>query len=120
MVVAFAIGGVQVKTPKTFNAAIQDIDGSTTRDALGNMHRDRITRKRKLSIAWGPLSNTECAQILQASASEFVSVTYPDPMTGASRTGQFYAGDRSAPSYSWNEQYQSIMWQGLSFDLIEQ
>ncbi|WP_056992992.1 DUF6711 family protein [Lacticaseibacillus saniviri] len=116
---AIAINGIAVKAPKTFSAAIQDIDGATSRDAHGNMHRDRITVKRKLAIAWGPLSNAESAQILQATSAQFFSVSYPDPMTGGQRTGTFYAGDRTAPTYSWNEKFKDIMWSGLSFDLIE-
>ena len=36
------LDGKAVKSPKTFSATVQDIDGNSTRDASGNMHRDRI------------------------------------------------------------------------------
>lgn len=116
----FKLNGKTVKAPKSFSLAIQDIDGNSTRDAKGLMHRDRITVKRKLAVAWGPLSNSEAAAILQAVSEVFFSVTYPDPQTGGSSTGTFYVGDRTAPSYSWNDELGAIAWQSLSFDLIEQ
>ena len=53
------INGVVVKTPKTFSVDISDIDGETNRNANGDMNRDRITTKRKLNCAWGPLKNEE-------------------------------------------------------------
>lgn len=114
------LDGKAVKSPKTFSATVQDIDGNSTRDASGNMHRDRITIKRKLAIAWGPLNNNEIATIMQAISSTFFSVTYPDPQTGGQRTGTFYVGDRTAAAYSWNDKFSAMMWQNLSFDLIEQ
>jgi hypothetical protein len=120
MAATLLINGVEVKSPKTFTAAVQDIDGNSTRDASGYMHRDRITVKRKLSIAWGPLSNNEIATIMQAVTSVFFKVTYPDPQTGAQATASFYVGDRTAAAYSWSKQFAKMMWQNLSFDLIEQ
>lgn len=114
------LSGKAVKSPKTFSATVQDIDGNSTRDASGNMHRDRITVKRKLAIAWGPLNNNEIATIMQSISATFFSVTYPDPQTGGQRTGIFYVGDRTAAAYSWNDKFSAMMWQNLSFDLIEQ
>ncbi|MBW4802871.1 hypothetical protein Lcor42L_08985 [Loigolactobacillus coryniformis subsp. torquens] len=114
------INGVAVKAPKSFSAAVQDIDGNSTRDASGNMHRDRITVKRKLTIAWGPLSNNEIAKIMQAVSGVFFSVTYPDPQSGGQKTATFYVGDRTAAAYSWNDKFAAMMWQNLSFDLVEQ
>ncbi|MCL5458095.1 hypothetical protein M3M33_05330 [Loigolactobacillus coryniformis] len=114
------INGVAVKAPKSFSAIVQDIDGNSTRDASGNMHRDRITVKRKLTIAWGPLSNNEIAVIMQAISGVFFGVTYPDPQTGTQKTATFYVGDRTAAAYSWNNKFAAMMWQNLSFDLVEQ
>ncbi len=120
MSAVLTINGVAVKAPKSFSAAVQDIDGNSTRDASGNMHRDRITVKRKLTIAWGPLSNNEIATIMQAVSGVFFKATYPDPQTGAQATASFYVGDRTAAAYSWSDTFSAMMWQNLSFDLIEQ
>lgn len=120
MAAELLLNGKEVKTPKTFSAVVQDIDGNSTRDASGNMHRDRITVKRKLSIAWGPLNNNEIATIMQAVSGVFFKVTYPDPQTGAQATASFYVGDRTAAAYSWSDTFSAMMWQNLSFDLIEQ
>ena len=44
------INGIAVKTPSNFKVDISDIDGTTERNALGYMFRDRIAVKRKLEI----------------------------------------------------------------------
>lgn len=113
------LNGVSVKAPKSLKVSIQDIDGQTTRTAAGTMVRDRITVKRKIECEWSALSQTEIAQILNAIASEFFSVSYPDPIKGQS-TGTFYSGDRSAPVYSFNFKFQKMMWSGLTANFIEQ
>ncbi len=120
MSAVLTINGKAVTAPKSFTAVVQDIDGNSTRDASGNMHRDRITTKRKLTIAWGPLSNNQMATIMQAISGVFFPVIYPDPVTGGQKTATFYVGDRTAAAYSWNEKLASLMWQNVSFDLIEQ
>lgn len=120
MAAELLLNGKEVKAPKTFNAVVQDIDGNSSRDGNGTMHRDRITVKRKLSIAWGPLSNNEIATIMQAVSGVFFDVTYPDPQTGAQATASFYVGDRTAAAYNWNEKFSAMMWQNVGFDLIEQ
>ena len=48
----------------------------------------------------------------------FFEVQYPDPQTGANRTGTFYAGDRSASGIDYQN---SIMrYKEVKFSLIEQ
>lgn len=110
------INGVSVTPPKTFNVGIHDVDGETNRNANGDMVRDRITTKRKLELSWGLLTQSEISEILNAVSEEFFSVDYPDPLTGQ-RTATFYAGDRSSPAYSFDDDFKP--WSGLSFNLIE-
>lgn len=115
------INGVSVKAPKEFNYGLQTIDSdSSGRNAKGNMVRDVITEKVKLECTWGPLSMAEIASILSRVDASFFSVTYPDAKTGGMTTKTFYVGDRSAPSYSWNDAFKAIEWSGLSMNFIEQ
>ena len=115
------IGGATVKAPKEFSVGYQTIDSdSSGRNASGNMVRDIISEKVKLDCQWGPLSDAEISSILSKVSGSFFSVTYPDAKTGGLATKTFYVGDRTAPSYSWNDLFQSAKWSGLSMNFIEQ
>ncbi|HFU4173945.1 TPA: DUF6711 family protein [Streptococcus suis] len=110
------INGVTVVPPKSFQVAINDVDGDTGRNANGDMVRDRITTKRKLECEWGMLTQAEMALIQSAVQPVFFSVSYPDPILGqTSKT--FYVGDRTAPAYSFTEKFKP--WSGLKFNLVE-
>ncbi|WP_105155005.1 DUF6711 family protein, partial [Streptococcus suis] len=74
------INGVTVVPPKSFQVAINDVDGETGRNANGDMVRDRITTKRKLECDWGMLTQAEMAQIQNAVQPVFFEVSYPDPI----------------------------------------
>lgn len=116
-----SINGSVVRPPKTFSASIQTIDAdSTGRNASGKMIRDIIAEKVKLDIAWGPLSDSEISQILTKVSGAFFSVSYPDPQVGGNTTKRFYVGDRTAASYSWNDKFQAMKWEGLSLSFIEE
>lgn len=110
------INGVAVKPPQKFQVGIQDIDGETSRNANGDMMRDRITTKRKLDCEWGMMTQEEMSQLLNAVSPEFVEVSYPDPIKGQT-TKMFYVGDRTAPSYSFTEKFKP--WSGAKFNLVE-
>lgn len=110
---------MDVATPKSFVVDLSDIDGESTRNALGDLIRDRIAVKRKLSCDWEPLRMDQISALLQAVQNEFFQVTYPDPMTGSMRTSFFYVGDRTAPMY-WQAPDGSYLWKGLSMNLVEQ
>lgn len=111
------INGVTVVTPKSFQVAIQDIDGDTGRNAKGNMVRDKITVKRKLECEWGLLSQKEMSTLLNAVVNTFFSIKYPDPQLGVV-TKTFYVGDRTAPAYSFTEKFKP--WSSLKMNFIEQ
>lgn len=111
---------MQVKTPQEFSVGIQDIDGESGRNAQGNMVRDRIAVKAKLDCKWGPLSDSEISAVLTAVKSAFFDVTYPDPEVGGQSTKRFYVGDRTMPSYSWNDKFSSAKWESLSMNFVEQ
>ncbi|WGN89766.1 DUF6711 family protein [Ligilactobacillus faecis] len=111
-------GTVVDPAPQTMSVGIQDIDAKATRDAHGLLHRDRVATKRKITLTFGALTVSECAQILNAVKNEFFSVEFLDPQDGQMRSGTFYVGDRTTPVYSFVDTYP--VWKGLSFDLIEQ
>ena len=120
MATILQINGVTVKTPKEFSVSISDIDAdSSGRNANGEMVRDVIAQKTKLSIKWGPLSDAEISDILQRINQQFFVVIYPDPQIGRQRSKTFYAGDTSMPSYSWNDKFKAMKWENLSVNLIE-
>lgn len=113
------INGVTITTPKSFQWDLMDIDGQSTRTASGEMTRDKITEKRKLSIEWGPLSDGEISTILNAISQTFFQCTYPDAKGGGLETRTFYTGDRSTPAFSWNRDFTKIKWNGLKANFIE-
>ncbi|MBF0779799.1 MULTISPECIES: DUF6711 family protein [unclassified Granulicatella] len=110
------INGVTVVTPKTFQVSISDIDGESSRNARGQIIRDRVAIKRKIECEWGMLTQFEIQQILAAVINEFVTVQYPDPQLGMV-TKTFYVEERSSPAYSWNNHLKP--WSGLKMSLIE-
>ena len=110
------INGVDIATPKTYEATVTDLDGETNRNANGEMIRDRIAVKRKLNLEWGPLTQAEIQTLLNAVSSVFFTVTFPDPMSGMV-TKTMYVGDRTAPAYSFING--EVKWQGLKMNFIE-
>ncbi|MGL9969422.1 DUF6711 family protein [Enterococcus sp. DIV1420a] len=115
------INGISVRYPKEFAVGLQTIDAdSSGRNANGEMVRDVIAEKTKLTMKWGPLSDSEVSSLLQSVKSSFFQVEYPDPVIGRQRIKVFYVGDRTAPSYSWNSKFEELKWEGLSMDFIEQ
>lgn len=112
------VDGVKVKTPSTFTWSINDVSASSAgRDTAGRMYKERVTRKRKIVLAWSGPSPTEAKAILEAFSKEYFKVTYFDPLAGATQTRTFYAGDQTAPVKRWavgNKVFEQI-----SFDIIE-
>lgn len=112
------IGNRELPTPSTFEWGMIDVsasDSGRTQDA--KMHKNRIAQKRQLKLSWSGTDKARTAQILQMVNPEYISVTYPDAMSGTDETRTFYVGDRSAPIKIWtvgNKRYET-----LSFDLIE-
>lgn len=114
------INGVAVKDPATLQYAIQDIDSDTAgRNANGDMIRDRVTTKRKISCSWTGLNNQEISQLLQAMNNEFFRLDFPDAMMGGMGSGTFYVGDRTAPLYMWNESENKYLWENLQANFVE-
>ncbi|CAM2948845.1 DUF6711 domain-containing protein [Hathewaya histolytica] len=111
------INGLTIVAPKSFKVSINDLDGETTRNARGDLIRDRIAVKRKLECEWGPLKDNEISNLLKVVTSVYFSVEYPDPVEGKRLSKTFYVGDRSAPMYFVKDGVP--LWQGLSMNFIE-
>ncbi|MGO2207452.1 MAG: DUF6711 family protein [Staphylococcus xylosus] len=115
------INGVEVKPPQSFSVGLQTIDSDTSgRNAKGTMKRDVITQKVKLELKWGPLSDSEISIILKLVKRDFFTVNYPDPEEGKQMTKSFYVGDRTTPSYSWNDKFKASKWENLSMNFVEE
>lgn len=112
------VDGKRVKTPSSFRLSFQDIstsDAGRTQDGL--MHKNRVARKRKISLAWNGPTPQEAHEILTAFAPEYFNIEYYDPLVGGTTTKTFYSGDQEAPVKIWtvgNKRYEQI-----SFDVIE-
>lgn len=94
---------------------MSDPDSGRTLD--GVMHKNRVTRKRKIELKWKGISVEECSSILSLFEDEYVQVTYADFRTLNYETRTFYAGDQLAPLVWWTDQGQII--EELSFNIIE-
>lgn len=113
------IGGVSVSDPSEMTWTLTDISSdSSGRNAQGDMLKDRIAQKVKLSCKWAYLSQANAAGLLGAvNANIFFSVTYPDPLQGATVTRTFYVGDRTAPLFAVQNGVPG--WQNIAFDFIQ-
>ena len=112
------VDGAEMPCPSSFSWGLQDISASEsgrTDDTI--MHKNRVGQKRKISIQWSVKDRATTSQILQAFNPEYISVTYPDAMSGADETRTFYVGDRSAPVKYWWVGKQ--LYESISFDIIE-
>ena len=94
------INGVIIPTPSSMEVTLMDIDSDSYRNANGQLVRDRVAVKRKVTCAWNWLSVADAATLLTAGEDEFFEMTYLDPKAGENVTKTFYVGDRTSPVYS--------------------
>lgn len=111
------INTTTIATPSTFSVSINDIS-KAERNANGKILIERIATKRKLEIGYSYLSQAGLASLLSAISSVFFTVEYPDPQTGALRSGTFYVGDRTAGAIDY--QNNTMRWKDIKFNFIEQ
>jgi hypothetical protein len=110
------INSTSVKTPKAFSVEISDLEGETHRNAKGDLVRDRLATKRKLTVEWGPLTQSEVSTILATMTNAFFTIQYPDPAAGVT-TKTFYVAARTTPMY--RNIGGSILWINLAAVFIE-
>lgn len=110
------INGVAIATPKVFEVTVSDLDGESERNANGQLIRDRLAVKRKITLEWPSLTQAESSKLLNAVADVFFTVEFPDPQLGIiSKT--MYVGDRTTPAYSYINGV--IKWSGLKMNFVE-
>ena len=89
---------VKVPTPQTYGWSSEDIDseeGAGRNNATGEMFRDRVATKNKLSFTWPPLSIADTSFLLKALKPVFITVKYLDAEEGGYVIKNFYAGPKS-------------------------
>lgn len=112
------VDGKTFKCPSKLKWKKSDVSGNDagrTDDTI--MHKNRIGKKRTLSLGWVNLTKQEIHEILVAFDPEYIHVTYWDPLEGDDTTKEFYTGDMEADVKWWakgRERYSS-----LSFDIVE-
>lgn len=112
------VDGAEMPCPSVFTWGLQDISASESgRTDDTKMHKNRVGQKRKISLQWNIKDRATTAQILQAFNPEYISVKYPDAMSGTDETRTFYVGDRTAPVKYWWAGKQ--LYESISFDIIE-
>lgn len=116
--IMITVDGRAVPCPSSFTWGLQDVsaaESGRTDDTL--MQKNRVGQKRKISLGWNGKNWQETAQIMQAFNPEYISVKYPDMMSGRYETRTFYVSDRSAPVKWWWAGKQIV--ESISFEIIE-
>ncbi len=86
--------------PDDIGYGLQDIsasDSGRVQDANATMYKNRVTQKRKISLAWKNLSLKQASQIMRMFNPQYVYVRYLDVLDGTFEIRCFYVGDRSSP-----------------------
>ena len=113
------VDGVEIPCPSSFQFGVMDVsaaESGRTSDAV--MHKNRVAQKRKIELAWAYPDFETVHKIMAAFNPEYISVTYPDALTGnIAETRTFYVGDREAPLKYWWVGKQ--LYESLSFNIIE-
>lgn len=110
--------GEDIASPLPFQVLISDQDKNSDTDSNGDLHRNRITVKRKISLEWKMLSWPDISKILTLTEDTFFKCRYPDPKTGNFETKIFYVGDRTAP-ICVEQPDGNVLWEGLSMEIAE-
>ncbi len=109
---------VNLPEPETLSVTVNDLDSDKSgRNQKGQMFRDRIAVKRKISCAFLPLSSSDMKKVLQAVSDQFFTIEYPDPMTGSNRSMTAYVGDRAVPIYIIKDG--KPMWDSVTLSIVE-
>lgn len=115
----FKISGNAIPDPSGFKYSVADVDTSAERDTTGLLHRKMVATKHNVGLTYNAIDYETAQQILGWLNHPSFTLTYPDPQTGALRSGKYYVGDRSLEA-TWTPTADKWRWIGsLSFDMIE-
>jgi len=110
------IGGSAMPTPSDYQVTLKDIEKTAT-NANGGTIIEIIATKRNISLSYKYLSQVNLATLLAAIAGATFSINYPDPLTGALRTGTFKKGDRAAGGIDY--QSATMRWKDIQIAFEE-
>lgn len=104
--------------PSSMKWSLQDVSAASSgRDYTGKMYKNMITQKRKLEFEFNGLEWTEVSKILKVINSEYITVRYPDMLTGTVQSKTMYVGDRDTDVYCWWDDKKILS--SLTFNCIE-
>lgn len=86
---------ITIPTPSSYTVGVMDISDAK-RNANGDMVREIINTKVKLSLTWNYLTRQDYKTILQLCQPSFFELEYTNPIEDDVIEGFFYAGDRTA------------------------
>lgn len=113
------INGITIKAPSSMSVSITDVDSpSTTRNAKGDLVRDRVNVKRKIELEFPPMKQSDMQTLLTAIQDQFFTVEFLDPQLGVI-TRTMYVGDRSTPMYRYGNGTSDVLWEKVKFNFIE-
>lgn len=113
------INTTELPMPSTFEVTIQDYDSSEAgRNSTGQLFRDRLAVKEKISISWKVLDAQQMSLILNATSDVFFTVRYFSPKLADYRTATMYVGDRTSAMYCFQSNG-NILYRDFSISLIE-
>lgn len=114
------VNGVYIQNPQSYQVTIQDLDSEdgSGRNQLGEMMRDRVAVKRKVSCTFPPLLQHELSELLKSVKDEFFILTYIDPELGMTDM-QAYVGDRSMGIYRKEPTTNIWRWHEIKFNFVE-
>jgi len=96
-----------------------DKDGSGRDITDGYFYRERIAQKKKWSVSFIPLSETEMYQIANLLDPQYLTITFIDPKTNAQSTSQYYASSMDYGSQLGSKADNAITYVGASINVTE-
>lgn len=115
-----------IPTPTAIKFGINDIsssDAGRTNDADVTMHKNRVARKRTISLTWNGLNGADTRKVLRAFRHQYFYVQYFEPEENAYVTKRFYSGDQNVEVGSYTPTYSyyigDVIYKTISFNIIE-
>lgn len=115
------INKIKVLEPSSFKVDFLELC-ERNRNAKGDTVKDVVAIKRILYCSWDALTQLEISVLLNAIASPFFTIKYPDPQEGIIEK-MFEVGSREMPMYA-NQlpmygEGESYVWEGFTVNFIE-
>ncbi|MEI6580205.1 MAG: hypothetical protein WCN92_12210 [Eubacteriales bacterium] len=115
------IGSTAMPNPTKYTVKRADLDSeNTTRDELGNLHRERVRAGAYvIDVAW-QVTKAAFKTVVDALAPVSFSATFFDPNSASTATATMYAGDRTGDLLQYTDEAhpENSMWE-LSATLVQ-